>query len=588
MTRCFSFVVPTCLAPVLLGLLTCCTGYQVKRGVDREVFGILRSKTSRVPNAGDGLLDITPPAPLKLDDLKVNSKTVDFLGDRAHIEKGARVITLADALGKAVNHNRTYLGEKEAVYLTALDLTLARHQFAPIFSASGTGSQVETNVEKTITLPAPPAAPLLPGVPATPVIPKTINTFVAEHTMTASGGVGFSALSRLGTRLVADLTTDFSRFFTGGRRDLSSSNLAVTLAQPLLRGAGSLSISEPLTQAERSVLYSIRDFTQYRKTFTIDTTTQYYRTLQSRDAAKNAHFVYTSFKNILVAQSALVDANRSGRTKSSLGLLQQAELSYRRRWISAVQIYEQSLDDLKVQLGLPVKEPILLEQQELEKLELIDPPGTLDEALETAMITRLDLWNARDERDDSTRRVKVAQRDLLPGLGLRADYTLTGDPGRKNLNLDAKRRSYSVGLDVDFNLDQKPERNALRAAQISEQRAERDLVLAEENVRKDVRSSWRNLEVARKQYELAQESLVLGEQRLQLEEALYDADRGSSRDLIDAQQDLVEARDQLTAALINHTLARIQLWKNMGILFIRKDGSWADVLKKETPKGNAQ
>jgi hypothetical protein len=90
-----------------------------------------------------------------------------------------------------------------------------------------------------------------------------------------------------------------------------------------------------------------------------------------RDAAKNAHFVYTSFKNILVAQSALVDANRSGRTKSSLGLLQQAELSYRRRWISAVQIYEQSLDDLKVQLGIPVKEPILLEQQELEKLELI-------------------------------------------------------------------------------------------------------------------------------------------------------------------------------------------------------------------------
>ena len=104
----------------------------------------------------------------------------------------------------------------------------------------------------------------------------------------------------------------------------------------------------------------------------------------------------------------------------------------------------------------------------------------------------------------------------------------------------------------------------------------------------DVRSSWRNLVVARKQYELAQESLALGEQRLQLEEALYEADRGSSRDLIDAQQDLVEARDQLTAALINHTLARIQLWKNMGILFIRKDGSWADVLKKETPKGNAQ
>lgn len=583
MIRCLSFAVLTSLL-LIVGLLTGCTGAHVKRRVDREVFGILKSKTSRVPNAGDGLLDIIPPAPLKLDDLKMNYKTVDFLGDRAHIEKKAKVVSLADALGMAVNHNRDYLGEKETVYLNALDLTLARHQFAPIFSATGEGAQVETNVEKTITVPA---SPMLPGTVAAPAVPKTVNTFIAEHTLTASGSVGFSALSRIGTRLAADLTTDFTRLFTGGRRDLSNSNLAVTLAQPLLRGAGSLSVSEPLTQAERTVLYSIRDFTQYRKTFTIDVTTQYYRTLQARDAAKNAHFVYTSFKNILAAQSALVDANRPGRTKSGLGLLQQAELSYHRRWISAVQVYEQSLDDLKILLGISVKQPVVLEQKDLDKLELIDPPGTLDEAMETALVTRLDLWNARDERDDAARRVKVAERDLLPGLGLRADYTLTGDPGRKNLNLDAKRRSYSVGLDVDLNLDQKPERHALRAAQVAQQRSERQLQLAEENVRKDIRTSWRNLEVARKQYELAQESLALGEERLQLEEALYEADRGSSRDLIDAQQDLVEARDQLTAALINHTLARIQLWKNIGILFIRKDGSWADVLKKESPKGEA-
>lgn len=583
MIRCLSFAVLTSFL-LIVGLLTGCTGAHVKRRVDREVFGILKSKTSRVPNAGDGLLDIIPPAPLKLDDLKTNHKTVDFLGDRAHIEKNAKVVSLAEALGMAVNHNRDYLDEKETVYLNALDLTLARHQFAPIFSATGEGAQVETNVEKTITVPA---SPMLPGTVAAPAVPKTVNTFIAEHTLTASGSVGFSALSRIGTRLAADLTTDFTRLFTGGRRDLSNSNLAVTLAQPLLRGAGSLSVSEPLTQAERTVLYSIRDFTQYRKTFTIDVTTQYYRTLQARDAAKNAHFVYTSFKNILAAQSALVDANRPGRTKSGLGLLQQAELSYHRRWISAVQVYEQSLDDLKILLGISVNQPVVLEQKDLDKLELIDPPGTLDEAMETALVTRLDLWNARDERDDAARRVRVAERDLMPGLGLRADYTLTGDPGRKNLNLDAKRRSYSVGLDVDLNLDQKPERHALRAAQVAQQRSERQLQLAEENVRKDIRTSWRNLEVARKQYELAQESLALGEERLQLEEALYEADRGSSRDLIDAQQDLVEARDQLTAALINHTLARVQLWKNIGILFIRKDGSWADVLKKESPKGEA-
>jgi len=216
--------------------------------------------------------------------------------------------------------------------------------------------------------------------------------------------VGFSALSRIGTRLAADLTTDFTRLFTGGRKDISNSNLAVTLAQPLLRGAAARFGQRAADAGGTHGAVSIRDFTQYRKSFTIDVTTQYYRTLQARDAAKNAHFVYTSFKNILAAQSALVDANRPGRTKSGLGLLQQAELSYHRRWISAVQIYEQSLDDLKILLGIPVKQPVILEQKDLDKLELIDPPGTLDEAMETALVTRLDLWNARDERDDAARR----------------------------------------------------------------------------------------------------------------------------------------------------------------------------------------
>jgi outer membrane protein TolC len=332
------------------------------------------------------------------------------------------------------------------------------------------------------------------------------------------------------------------------------------------------------------VLYSIREFTQYRKGFAIDIATQYYQTLQSRDAARNAYVVYTAFKNTLVQQAALADANRPGKTQSALGLLQQAELNYHRRWISAVRSYEENLDSLKLDLAIPVTEPLMLDQREMDKLTLIDPPGTLDDALAAAMTTRLDLWNARDSRDDAARRIKVAQRDLLPGLGIVGDYNLKGDK-TDGLNLDKKRRDYSVGLDLDLHLDQKPERNNLRSAQIALQRAERTLELAEENVRKDVRSSWRSLDLARKQYDIAQEGLKLSEVRLERERAMFEVDRGNSRDLIDAQQALNDARDQRIAALVNHTIARIDLWKNMGVLFIRKDGSWADVLAKETPKG---
>ena len=556
-------------ASVLAG----CTG-AYKKWSDREVFGILHHKSSKVPNADDSLLSITPPTVANLDKLKRNLKTEEFLGTSARIESGARVISLPDALGYAVERNRIYLGEKESVYLSALDLTLARHQFALIPSAGGSGTHTYRDIEKTVTTPA------VGGIPA-----HTVNTWVTEHTLTANGGIGFSALGRAGTRLAADLTTDFIKFVTGGSKGVSNSRLAVSLAQPILRGAGSLVVTEPLTQSERNVLYDIRDFTQYRKTFAIDTATKYYQTLQSRDEVKNAYTVYRSFQRMIGQAEALVEAGKPGRTLSALGLLRQAELNYHRRWIAAIRSYEEDLDELKVHLGVPVTEPFMLDQDELDKLTLIDPAGSLDEAMATALESRLDLWNAKDSLEDAKRHVRVAEQDLLPGLDLRGDYNIAGDKDDSGLSLNSRRRDFSVGLDLDLHLDQKPERNQLRAAQISLQRAERSLELAQENVRKDIRSSWRSLQVARKQYDIAQDSLKLGLRRVEIEQALYAADRGTSRDLIDAQTALIDARNQITAALIAHTLARLQLYKDMGVLFIRKDGGWEDVLKKESPKG---
>ena len=334
------------------------------------------------------------------------------------------------------------------------------------------------------------------------------------------------------------------------------------------------------------MLYSIRDFTQYRKNFTISVATQFYQTLQNRDKARNAFLAYQAFKKMIDEQAALTDANRPGRTLTSLGLLKQAELTYHRNWIGAVLTYVAALDDLKITLGLPVEQRILLDQHELDKLELINPPGSLDEAMTTAQTTRLDLWNQRDTVTDAERHVKVAKQNLLPSVNTVVKYSAQGDPRSNGMEIDSRRHQFSAGLDVDLHLDQKPVRNDLRAAQIAEQRARRNLELAEDNIRRDVRASWRNLGLAREQYELAEVSIKLNKSRLALEEQLDVEGRGQSRDLIDAQAALIQSNDDRIAALISHTIARVQLWRDMGILFIKKDGRWADVLLKERPLGN--
>lgn len=559
---------PRQAVPILaLGLICAqpaCTGNFHKKWADREVFGILRSKASKVPNSGDGLFDINPPAPVSLEKLKKNFTAVDFLGPKAFLEQDARVITLADALQFGVEQNRGYQDQKESVYLSALDLTGVRHDFALVPFAKGSGDFLDDR---------------------DPVTNQKVTTLVNKHTLVSHGDVGFSMLLQTGATLATNLTTDFTRLLTGDLKKTSDSRFAASLTQPLLRGAGLLATTEPLTQSERDVLYAIRDFTQYRKTFAITVTTQYYQTLQARSVARNAFLAYQAFKNMLPEQAELTAANRPGRTLTSLGLLEQAKLSYKRAWLNAIRSYEVALDDLKITIGLPVNQRILLDQKELDKLELIHPSGTLDEALKTALTTRLDLWNERDSVADADRHVRVAKQNLLPTLNAVAKYDARGARDSNGLEIDGRNRHVSAGVDVDLHLDQKPVRNDLRAAQISEQKAHRRLDLAEENVRRDVRASWRNLELARQQYELAQESIQLNTVRLAREES-YDAEgRNQARDLIDAQAALIQANDDRISALVTHTIARIQFWKDMGILFIKKDGRWEDVLAKESPRG---
>ncbi|MCB1211624.1 MAG: TolC family protein, partial [Verrucomicrobiales bacterium] len=435
----------------------------MKKRADREVFGILKRKSSKVPNSGQDLLDITPKPPPNLESLERNMTEEDFLGERGKVEMGAKKISLSDALSYAVHHNRSYQGQKELVYLGALDLTLARFQFTPIFSAGGTSTLSSKKVE------------------------AGLNDFINDSTLTSTGSTGFSVLSRAGTRIATDLTTDFVKFITGDLKSLSDSSIAVTLTQPLLRGAGYRATSEALTQAERDVLYSVRDFTQYRKTFTVDITSQYFRTLQNRESVRNSYLAYKAFNDTVEREKLLAETGQRP-TKSFLYQVQQAQLSYDRRWRTAIRTYEQALDDLKIQLGIPVTETVMLDRDDFTKLEVIDPPGTLDDALATALTTRLDLWNQRDQVEDAARKVKVALQNTLPTLNAVGTYDVKGDPGRSNINVDGHRRTLTGRLDLDLNLNQKPVRNDVRSAQIAEQRSRRELELAEEQVRNSIRT----------------------------------------------------------------------------------------------------
>lgn len=540
-------------------LFTACTPGYMRKSADREVGGILKGKSSAVPNAGEELLDITPPSPISLEAFNTSDKNEAFLGDRAKIEKNARVIPLSEALKLAVSHNREYQSQKELLHLQALDLTLARHQFTPIFTGTNTSG--------------------LENSSGGPLTDAQITNLVNRNTFTSTSGLGLSALSRTGARIATDFTTDFLKLVSGNLSGTHDSRLAVTVTQPLLRGAGYRATMETLTQAERDLMYAIRDFTQYRKTFAVDIATRYYRTLEARQIAQNGYAAFQGFETLLVSERALQAEDK--RSSSQLGLIEQAALRYERLWINAVRSYENQLDDLKLALAIPVTTPVVLDQKELARLQIDDPKFGYEQSLEAAMTSRLDLENSRNAVEDTRRKIKNAEQDLLPQLDLTAGYQTVSDPATNKVSLNTDRRNYGAGLDLDLRLDKKADRNAYRSTLIAQQRTARQLILAEENVRAALRTAWRDLDTARKQHELAETGVKLSQRRLEEERLLNELGRGAARDLIDAQQDLIEARDAQNAALVSHNIARLRLWKDMGVLYIQKDGSWITVLENE-------
>ena len=51
----------------------------------------------------------------------------------------------------------------------------------------------------------------------------------------------------------------------------------------------------------------------------------------------------------------------------------------------------------------------------------------------------------------------------------------------------------------------------------------------------------------------------------------------NASDQVDAQNDLLNSKNQRTQALVAHTIARLQFWNNLGILYIKDNGQWEEM-----------
>lgn len=544
-----------------------CSTAHYRKSADQEVSAIFAEKTPKVPNLA-GRFSIEQTNRLALAGLPVVQQPEETFGPDSSAELGAPILSLEKALELAVQHSRLYQNTKEQLYLQALSLTLARHQFAPIFSGRGRTDYQVTTEAVTVTVDA------LTGQPK--VVSEADAQLVEQHRVTGQGSLGATWLARTGAQLSTAFTTDFLRYLTGDPRVVTSSQLAATITQPLWRGAGYKATMENLTQAERTFLYQLRDFSRFKRDFTVQIATAYYGVLRNRDAVRNSWRGFQNFKRNVERERALADEGR--RTQESLSLLRQSELNTETAWINAVRTYQQSLDQFKLQLGLSTDLRLVLDDRELTQLKINHPDLSTDDAQKVALATRLDLYNFRDQQEDTKRKIDLAANGLRPQVDLVASAGLASasETGTGLPLPDPARYRWSAGLNVDLPFERTSQRNTYRAALIAHEQAVRQLAQKEDEIKLQVRNDWRNLDQARRNFESARLGVELSERRVEEQELRAQVGRGTARDQVDAQNDLITQKNLLTQALVAHTIARLQFWNDMGILYIKDNGQWEE------------
>lgn len=519
------------LALLVAGSSGCRSAHSLQQA-DVEVYSILDAKETTLGREPGGLrLEAPDPAAEKAQKAAIVE---------ARKGKGRRLLSLATTLQTAAEHSREYRSRREDLFLSALALSGERHRYA-----------------------------VTPGANLSATYEHEAD---GDERGRARSNLGVTKLFRGGATLGVKLLNNFLQYYTGDPRRSASSLVSATFVQPFWRGAGVEIAAENLTQAERNVVYAIRSFDRFKRTFAVDIAKLYYRLLQRRDVVVNE---YNNYQNLIRSRqrAEALAGDRLGELQ--VDQARQDELRARNRYIVSVERYRGELDSLKLSLGLPLGETIILNDQALADLMeegLTQVHTDRERGFDHAVERRQDLLNEFDRLEDARRRTKVAANQMKADFNIFADASLGSTPATRLERFNADKAKFSLGARLDLPLDRLDERNAYRRSLIDFERQMRATGLALDQVKDAIRGGLRALAQARKQYYIQKNAVALAKRRVASFEDLQLAGRAEVRDMLEAQDALVSTRNALTQSLVDYHLARLDLLRDLGALVVGTDG----------------
>ncbi|MCB2199174.1 TolC family protein [bacterium] len=300
------------------------------------------------------------------------------------------------------------------------------------------------------------------------------------------------------------------------------------------------------------------------------------RTLHSGVRARRqlAFNVLQSFYNLLSSQRELAiteeDLNASAETaniarrKFEAGLIPEVEalqleveVAQKEAELSSAQAsFEASLDRFRVQLGLALTRPLSIEGEPEFQEESVNLEGAVAAALEhreDVRLTELDLEQAEMSLAD-------AKRPWRPSGRVNAFYNLERRDSELESAISTTYDDYNLNrgftLSLTVPLFSGGRRNTeVQQAVLSKRRAEFEAEQSETEIVLEVRDAVRQLDEARRRYEITLRSLDIAQTSYEITRNRFENGQVTARSWIDAQLALKRNRISALHALIDHNLA---------------------------------
>lgn len=356
----------------------------------------------------------------------------------------------------------------------------------------------------------------------------------------------------------------------------------VTITQPLFRRCGMLVNKADITIARNNKTISEADFKSAVMGIVTDAKTAYYNCIYTRES-------YSLSESSLKRAKDLLDINRLRYEKglaSSVDLLEtETVVAEREKTLLAAEANKKKADDVIKVITNLVDDPHFWNAE----LEYIDEPEfnvvetDLAKSLQNAFILRPDYQGALLDLKNRDIKIKVAKNALFSSVDLVGSFGLNGlgeDYKKAIKNFDEENKDWSVGLTVSVPLGGS-DRALYDQRQLEKAQALIALKRLEQNIIKEIRDKTRDVEIQKRQVEVAKTSKEKEYANYEAQKERYAAGQVSTHDMLEYQDSLAQSEIDYVKSLIEYNISIFNLEKAEGSALARNNINIEEENKKD-------